>query len=306
MAPAPAPPSDPNAAQIVTSDLGHFWTAYGAGGFNGSATAFQRGYLDIASGGLTDFANLRGVTAYTLGIMISSYPRYFAAIRENNLRLMTDSTVAGRIRANYAIIRSLYPPSVFPPVTFLIGRFSTAGTTSPNGMLIGTEFYSRDANTPLDELQPFQRDNVQFADDLPVVVAHEHTHILQARAGGLINHANKTLLEQALMEGSADFVGERSSGGNINARLFSIALPQEAQIWSEFRAAMHGTDVSQWLYNQGSTTVTPDRPGDLGYFVGYRISQAYYNAQGDKMAALRDIIEMRNADDFLTRSGYAP
>ena len=47
-------------------------------------------------------------------------------------------------------------------------------------------------------------------------------------------------------------------------------------------------------------------PGDLGYFIGYRIAEAYYAKQADKVAALRDIIEIRNADDFLTRSGYSP
>ena len=69
---------------------------------------------------------------------------------------------------------------------------------------------------------------------------------------------------------------------------------------------MHGTDLTQWLYNQGSSTATADRPGDLGYFIGYRIAEAYYSKQADKIAALRDIIEIRNADDFLTRSGYSP
>jgi hypothetical protein len=125
-------------------------------------------------------------------------------------------------------------------------------------------------------------------------------------AGGVLSHANKNLLEQSLIEGGADFVGERSSGGNINGRLWSFAIPNEHSLWQEFTAAMHGTDVSQWLYNQGSSTATSTRPGDLGYFIGYRIAEAYYLKQADKTAALRDIIEMKDADDFLARSGYSP
>jgi len=69
---------------------------------------------------------------------------------------------------------------------------------------------------------------------------------------------------------------------------------------------MNGTDVSRWLYNQGSSTATANRPGDLGYFVGYRIVEAYYLKQTDKAAALRDIIEIKDATDFLARSGYLP
>ncbi len=69
---------------------------------------------------------------------------------------------------------------------------------------------------------------------------------------------------------------------------------------------MHGTDISRWLYNQGTSTATPTRPGDLGYFIGCRIVAAYYLKQTDKAAALKAIIEMKDADDFLARSGYSP
>ena len=36
---------------------------------------------------------------------------------------------------------------------------------------------------------------------------------------------------------------------------------------------MAGSDVSDWLYGG---TPRGDRPADLGYFVGFRIAQAYY------------------------------
>jgi Predicted Zn-dependent protease (DUF2268) len=238
--------------------------------------------------------------------MVTAFPRYFASIRASNLAFATDGALTTRIRTNFATIKSLYPPAVFPPVTLVIGRFSTGGTTSANGMLIGSEFYSKAADTPLDELGTFQHTNVKSADSLPIIVSHEHAHILQGRANGIFTHANKNLLEQALMEGGADFIGERSSGGNINSWLWPIALPMESSLWADFRSQMHGTDVSRWLYNQGSSTATPTRPGDLGYFIGYRIAEAYYMKQADKVAALRDIIEMKDADAFLAASGYAP
>ena len=106
------------------------------------------------------------------------------------------------------------------------------------------------------------------------------------------------------MEGSADFVGYLVTGGNINGRLRTYALPREPALWAEFKAAMHGTDISRWLYNQG--TETADRPGDLGYFIGYRIAEAFYDRTSDKRLALRAIIEVSNSDLFLTQSGYAP
>lgn len=80
------------------------------------------------------------------------------------------------------------------------------------------------------------------------------------------------------------------------------SLSREATLWAEFRAEMNGTDTSRWLYNQGSATAS--RPGDLGYFIGYRIARAYYLKATDKRAALREIIEVSDATAFLTASGY--
>jgi hypothetical protein len=295
--------TDPLQTQLVTADIQRFWHAYDDGGREGSVAAFQTHYIDSASTGLRDFIALRSVTAIRLADMMRAYPRYFAAIRANMLRLGSGENRTAML-AGFQRIKAMYPNAVFPPVTFLVGRFSTGGTTSSNGMLIGGEFVSRDTNTPVDELPPFQRNNSHSIDNVTFIVAHEHVHILQARAGGILSHGTKTLLDQSLMEGSADFIGTLVSGGNINARVYSYGLAHEAALWTEFKAAMNGTNVTNWLYNQGDAT--GERPGDLGYFVGYRIAEAYYNESIDKSAAIRDIIEMSNGTQFLQRSGYAP
>ena len=296
--------TDPAQAVFVTSDIPHFWAAYDAGGSAGASAPFQTEYLNRASPGLADFIGLRDLTAASLASMVRSFPRYFADIRPQTLRLANEAALQNRMRDGYRRIKDVYPPAVFPPVTFLIGRFSTGGTTSNNGMLIGLEFFSLGPNTPTDELRQFQRDNVRPLDSLPMIVAHEHVHILQIRARGLMSHPSKNLLEQSLLEGSADFIGELASGGYINAWLRAYAIPREAELWAEFRTAMHGTDVTRWLYNQGSAT--SERPGDLGYFIGYRIAEAYYDRASDKRAAVQAIIEIKDADQFLTASGYAP
>ena len=296
----------PEGAQFVTSDLVNFWAAYDAGGKDGSADAFQREYLDKASAGLRDFIPSRTLTAASLAQMVRAYPRYFADIRATNLQLANDPTVVGRVRAGFVRMEALYPEAVFPPVTFLVGRFSTGGTISAAGTLIGTEFYSKGPVTPVDELGRFQRDNVQSLDGLPLIIAHEHVHVLQRRAATVQSSPSATLLVQALVDGIADFAGELSSGGNPNERIKQWALPREAALWKEFQAEMRGTNVSRWLYNQGSSSATADRPGDLGYFIGYRIAEAFYARAADKRAALKEMIELKDAEDFLRRSGYAP
>ena len=293
---------DPGRLEVVTSDIGHFWAAYDAGGKNGTIAPFQSEYLDKASPGLRDFAAKKGVTASSLAQMVTNYPLYFAAVRTPMMRLATDTTATDSVRAALMRLREIYPAAHLTPVTLLVGRFNTGGTISNNGILIGAEFYA-DASVPRDELGSFERTNVHGIDSLPFIVAHESVHIQQSYAGS-VHGSGATLLEQAFMEGSADFVGELASHGNINAWLQPWALPREAQLWAEFKLAMDGTDWSQWLYNQNTATV--DRPGDLGYFIGYRIAKSYYDAQTDKAAAVREIIGARDAKGFLAKSGYDP
>lgn len=301
---APAPSgstTDPALAYFETADIAHFWDAVDAGA---SASAFQSQYLGPASSGLRDFVNRRDVTAASLHQVVFGFPRYYASIRASSLSLRTDTTIIRRIRDNYVTVKALYPAAVFVPVTFLMGRFSTGGTIGSSGILIGAEFYTKAPGSPTDELPPFQRNNVRPIDSLTFIVAHEHVHILQSYARGVAGHSSKTLLEQAFLEGSADFVGELVSGGNINGGLQAWALPREDSLWTAFSGAMHGTDVSAWLYNQGFAT--PDRPGDLGYFIGYRIAKAYYDRASDKSAAVADIIRASDAMALLLASGYAP
>lgn len=294
--------SDPAAAELSTSDIAHFWAAVDEYKRTKSASAFQSRYLSQASPGLVDFVTARSITAASLADMVDHYPAYLAASRVASTSLASGA-IDGQVRSGYAAMKALYPATVFPTVTFAFGRFSTAGTIRNNRILLGAEFYYPDNQSPpVDELQLFQKTNVKPLSKVPVIVAHELVHILQSRAGGIFGKS--TLLEQALAEGSADFVGELASGDNINAWLRPYALAHEHELWVQFQSQMTGTDVSQWLYNQG--TATGERPGDLGYFMGYRIAQAYYLRSADAAKAIRDIIEMQNASAFLSASGYNP
>ena len=65
---------------------------------------------------------------------------------------------------------------------------------------------------------------------------------------------------------------------------------------------MLGSDYSNWLY-QGERS--KNRPADLGYYVGYKIVEAYYKRSADKEKALREILGVSEPLQFLEDSGYA-
>ena len=138
------------------------------------------------------------------------------------------------------------------------------------------------------------------ADRFVHVTAHEYVHVQQS-AGMVDNDAHWTVLEGALVEGAADFIGELISGGLGNPQLARDAQGRELEIETRFLADKDKTDLTGWL-NDG----TMERSGNLAYWVGYRIAKSYYRHARDKRAAVRDIIEIRDANAFLARSGWRP
>ena len=290
---------DADSAMIVATDIAHFWDAYDrlprARTERDTVRTLFDGYYLNASPGLVDFINSRIGSVYTLAAVMSRHPGFYRSIRPAT---QAAAHAAPGVRRAFSRWKSLYPDAVFPDVYFVIGRMNSGGTTSPDKILIGAEMYGRTAETPDSELDAWHRAVIRGPDSIVPVVAHELIHVNQSPAP-----RNGNLLSAAIREGSADFLGELISGANTNRRLAAWAEPRERELWDEFRAAMHGTDLSQWLY-QGSSAMT-DRPADLGYWIGYRITQAYYQRAADKTKAIGDILHIADSDAFLAASGYA-
>src|ERR1700734_864030 len=101
---------------------------------------------------------------------------------------------------------------------------------------------------------------------------------------------------------SADFVGEMISGGIVNRVQRAYGDAHRQALWEEFRKEMSGSDLSNWMY-QGDKS--RDRPADLGYYIGYRICDSFYRRATDKREAVRRILNMTDASEFLKESGYS-
>jgi uncharacterized protein YjaZ len=76
---------------------------------------------------------------------------------------------------------------------------------------------------------------------------------------------------------------------------------REKEIETAFVADVGKKDLSKWLYNS-----TPEKPADLGYWVGYRIVKSYYQRASDKHQAIREILQMTDPKAFLAKSGWYP
>lgn len=288
---------DPDSAQVVTADIPRFWRAIDrmarATTTRDSVRALFEEYYLPASPGLVDFLKSRLGSEYDLLEAVRRRPGTYHAMRPATLRL---AAAVPQVRQVFARWKAIYPGALFPDVYFVIGKMNSGGTTSSDKILIGAEMFGRTGATPDSELSPWLRSVLRGPDSIAAIVAHELIHVNQT------GPEPTTLLGAAIQEGSADFLGELVSGGMINQAMHGYGDAHEEELWNAFAAEMHGTDLSHWLY-QGNRA-GPDRPADLGYYMGYRITQAYYERAPDKTKAIAEILSIQDYDAFLTASGY--
>ena len=319
LAQAGAPPvnHDPEKVKFVTSDIDNFWRAFDLAltetDSEKKVAIFQKEYLDKGSAGLRDFVRLRIKSAKDLAATVEKLPKFYASVRPATLRV---SGMEKKMRKSFHKFKRLYPDAAFPDVYFLIGVANTGGTASGSGLLIGAELYGLAPDTPRDEFPawfktffPDVKDEKELlglvaraldtalkpVERLPSIVAHESCHFNQ-------NYPKQTtVLEKSIQEGSCDLIAELTAGEVINPSLKSYGDRNEAALWRDFRAEMGGTDLSKWMYNGFKIK---DRPGDLGYYVGYRIAGAYYQNARDKRQAVSDILNIKDFQGFFRNSRY--
>jgi uncharacterized protein YjaZ len=178
----------------------------------------------------------------------------------------------------------------------MIGKMNSGGTYTENALLIGVEMYGRTKEMPIDELKEWHRQVLKPIDEIPHIVAHKLVHYQQKYP-----KPNKTLLGSSIGEGSADFIAELVSGNHINQHLHAYGNTKEEELWREFKQSMTTNDTSLWLYNGGKIK---DRPADLGYYIGYKIAEAYYKQATDKKQAVKNILEIQDFERFLALSKY--
>jgi uncharacterized protein YjaZ len=178
----------------------------------------------------------------------------------------------------------------------------TGGTTSPNLILVGSEIASADSSTQTSEFTGWHTRVLTNLSDITAMVAHEAVHTQQKNTRGYAKgYYHHRLLTQSIREGCADFIGSLLTGSIINTTQYEYGLAHEQALWKEFQQHMNKEDFSRWLYNGIKSF---ERPADLGYFIGYRICERYYNQSKDKTKAIREMLIINDYPKFLKKSGY--
>lgn len=281
---AEAPPR----VAIVTSDVDRFFALADDPALAAEPDQLAARYLADPSPGLVEFMAMRRITPEKLAAALRDKPQVFANARGCAAKL---PNVRARLVAATDRLAQIYPAANFPPITVAIGRATTAGTANAKGLYIGLEALCAAKFIEADDEDRFVH-----------VIAHEYVHAQQPLAQ--IEDREETVLRAALVEGAAEFIAEQMSGSVGYPLLHTWAKGREKELETAFLAEKDAKAIgSRWLYNQRGTD---GWPGDLGYWVGYRVAKSYYDRAPDKAAAIKAIIEMRDPAAFLAESGWTP
>jgi hypothetical protein len=277
--------------KIVTGDVERFFRVYDAAHGHPTAAQLDKDYLAPGSAELHRFAQLRNVTGARMTAAIEKRPEIYVEARKCMGELPRVKT---RLTVAFNKLAQLYPEAKFPPVTFVIGRGRPVGVTDPSGVYMGVE-----ALCSANFMDPNLND--RFVHN----IAHEYGHVQQTGAYQNLNPGDPdaTVLTMSLMEGVGEFTAELISGAVGNYQHKAWTKGHEAEIEQAFVRDEASHDLTPWMYNGPGDA---QHPGDLGYWVGYRIVKSYYEHAKDKRQALRDIFQMSDSKAFLAKSGWRP
>jgi hypothetical protein len=286
--------SNPKKAELITTDITHFWEAYELAQRDSvhRLAIYQQYYIDKGTPGLQDYFTMKVGDMHSFVRGHDRKAKFYAAIHANTLMIEKQKPL---MIESFARFKKIYPDAKFPPVCFVIGNWTSGGTASNNGLLIGADQYMKSDDIPVDELNLWEKNNFQSIKNLPYVIAHELIHFNQTNLA-----QDTTLLCAAIREGMADFLGELMSGKTANERLHLYAKGREKQIWDDFKKEMWLNKGYAWIGNGNQET--KERPADLGYWVGYTICKAYYDNATNKKQAVYEILHIRDYKAFYEKS----
>jgi hypothetical protein len=265
-----------------------FYRLYDAANGTPSAPTLQQDYIEKGTNGVRQFVPYRIISGEALAKEVGKNESVYRQARSCMDAL---PAVKIKLQGTFQRLGSLDPQATFPPVTILIGRNNSGGTTGRSGVLIGLEVVCR-----LSWLQP------NVTDRLYHLIAHEYGHVEQSPSLDE-DSDNTTVLKQSLIEGVAELMAKLTSGQVSNVHLQTWTAGHAKEIDQKFIADANKKDISAWLYNGVGT---PENPGDLGYWVGYRIAKAYYDKATNKRVALRTLLDLKDPQMILADSGWHP
>lgn len=281
-------------------DVDNFWEAYdvtkAAKSHDERTSIVQDLYLNKASKGLKLLVEKHKLTAADYATYMKDTV-FFNSIRSTTLAAKKDTS---EIREHLRSFETLYPEARFDDIYFVIGQFNSAGTVIDSSMIIQLEKNAKGKNTKSAFLfTDEQLKNLNHHSSLIPLIVHEQVHINQK------NINTKTLLSKSICEGAADFLMylQTKRFPSSVKETYAYGEANETMLWAKFQTDLdisYGMIKKDWFYNYDRN----DMPPDLGYFMGFKICEKFYNEAHNKVEAIKFMLDGSNSERLLELSQY--
>lgn len=287
--------------ELIFDDVDNFWAMYDQikreTDEKKRQKTIQREYLDKASQGLKLLIVMDGLNAKRYSNYLTD-TLFYDAIRATTLEAKNN---VPEMKKSINSIKNVYEEAQFTDVYFVIGLNHHGGTVIKNHMIIEIQ---KNAKTPeLKASTIFTEEKlkgfINFSSITPLLV-HEQVHVSQKNKSGL-----SSLLSKTIVEGGADFVMYLLTNdfpSHIH-ETYKYGNENESELWNKFQEDMkkpYSSVKKEWFYNYNQE----DFPPDLGYFMGFKICESYYNQATDKTKAIEAILTEKDHSKILKESKY--
>lgn len=289
-------------ADIETDDADRFAALFARTAGKPTAEQLQREYIAPGSPGLGIFTPHRIVDAQNLATAIAADQEGYSKAISTCLPVIKSTT--GELRATYLAFQGLLPEMPLPRIYLVVGANNSGGTAGEGAQVLGLEV-----------LCAIAKDDEDLREIMRTFYAHETVHVLQGAA-----HADgaNVLLASVLHEGAADFIARIVTGKQPVPARAAWAITREAELWQQFERDLQtlhnvtGDSLKQgtapwsafarWIANADNAPT--GWPGELGYWIGQRIWERWYEQQPDKRAAIRYMLAPTDLDAVLASGRY--
>jgi len=252
-----------------------------------SVTIVQKEYLDKASPGLREYVRGNDVKAEDFVEAIREHRNKYSMLRGLPRQLASQEEAVYQALVG---LKGVVPNAAFVPVYYFVGIGDAGLHAEPSeyGLLIAMMEMTSDPSV------------------IRLVLVHETVHVQQALMIGIEEYMQifgpkMSLLALAIREGSAEFLTYLATGEYAKERAYEYLIENERSLWQRFQSEMNERLPGDWMFSDPSD---PEQPIDLGYVMGARIVQAFYDRAEDKTEAVQEILSIIDYPEFLKRSGY--
>ena len=257
--------------------------------------------MDKGSIGLKKIIENRNYTAEQYVELINKYPKYWNSIKPNTLKA---NSLADELNDGIAKFKDIYPNMQPAKMYFTIGEMRTNGITMDSLVLIGSELAMADNKTDISEFEGRTKDWLETyfganpIEGLILLNVHEYVHTQQ-------KPIPNNLLHQVLYEGVAEFVSVKAMGRPSDAPAieFGNSNPKVKEL---FEKEMFYERTYDWMWSSSPNTFNVR---DLGYYIGYAISERFYDQSENKKNSIATLIELdyskpNEIDKFIDQTDF--